>query len=88
MGVDIADAAPVEGCAIDQVKHFPVRSAGGLRQPLQDAENVVALPQIAECHLADDEWMPEDLAVIEQRAEDRTSQPQMVDQTDVSTRIT
>ena len=65
MGVDVADAAPEQRFAIDEVEHFPVRGAGRLRQPSQGAQNVITLPQIAECEFAHNERMPEHLSAAE-----------------------
>src|ERR1700680_1520556 len=79
MGIDIADAAPEQRFAIDEMHHLLVRSDGRLRQFVHGAKDDIGLPQIAEGELAQNIRMPENLAAVEQPTQRVIAGPQMVD---------
>jgi hypothetical protein len=88
MGIDISDAAPEKRSAIDKVEDLVIRHYGGLGQLSQSAQHKITFAQSTESELARHKAMPEYFSAVEQMAEQTIAGPQVVDQTDVSTRIT
>ncbi len=78
MRIDVADSQSEQTLAIDESQHFHVRCDDGTRQFIQYGEHKLTLSQMAKRYLADDEWMHQNFALIEQRDKRIVAAAQMI----------
>ncbi|MEA2756904.1 MAG: hypothetical protein QOJ54_3193 [Aliidongia sp.] len=79
MRVDIADTTPEQGVTVDESQNLCIGRAVGLGQIRQRGQHHVALPQIAERKLANDERMGQDHSGAKHRREIQVIRAQMID---------
>ena len=79
MRIQVADAGPEQFFAADEVQNLVVTGDKRLGQLAQITQYGVALAEISQGQLTNDEWMRQHLPVVEQSRQKRVATSQVVD---------